>query len=81
MRRFVLVMVRVDKARHDDCSGAVDDFGVACGDRWCDFGNSLPVDQDVGLFEVAHPRVEAQHDTAAQENSALSAVADQALKI
>jgi hypothetical protein len=42
---------------------------------------SLPVDQDVGLFEVAHPRVEAQHDTAAQENSALSAVADQALEI
>jgi hypothetical protein len=74
-------MVRVDKARHDDCSGAVDDFGVACEDRWCDFGNSLPVDQDVGLFEVAHPRVEAQHDTAAQENSALPAVADQALEI
>jgi len=48
---------------------------------WCDFGNFLPVDQDVGLFEVAHPRVEAQHDTAAQENSALSAVADQALEI
>jgi hypothetical protein len=67
--------------RHDDCPRAVDDFGVACGDRWCDFGNSLPVDQDVGLFEVAHPRVEAQHDTAAQENSALSAVADQALEI
>jgi hypothetical protein len=74
-------MVRVDKARHDDCPGAVDDFGVACGDRRCDFGNSLAVDHDVGLFEVAHPRVEAQHDTAAQENSALSAVADQALEI
>ena len=81
LQRFVLVMVRGDEARHDDCSGAVDDLGVACGDRWCDFGNSLPVDQDVGLFEVAHPRVEAQHDTAAQENSALSAVADQALEI
>ena len=81
LQRFVLVMVRGDEPRHDDCSGAVDDFGVACGDRWCDFDNALPVDQDIGLFEVAHPRVEAQHDTAAQENSALSAVADQALEI
>src|SRR5215467_7152475 len=45
LQRFVLMMVRGDEARHDDCSGAVDDFGVACGDRWCDFGDSLPVDQ------------------------------------
>jgi hypothetical protein len=74
-------MVRGDEARHDDCAAAVDDFGVACGDRWRDFGNSLPVDQDVGPFEVAYPRVEAQHDAAAQENSALPAVADQALEI
>jgi hypothetical protein len=28
LQRFVLVMVRVDEARHDDCSGAVDDFGA-----------------------------------------------------
>ena len=79
LQGFVLVMVRVDEARHNDCSGAVDDFGVACGDRWCDFCNSLPVDQDVG--RVANPRVEAQYNTATQENSALSAVADQALEI
>jgi hypothetical protein len=81
LQRFVLVMVSGDEARHYDCSGAVDDFGVSCGDRWCDFGNSLPVDQDVGLFEVAHPRIEAQHGTAAQKNSALSAVTDQPLDI
>jgi hypothetical protein len=74
-------MVRVDEARHHDRSGAVDDFGVARGDRWGDLGNSLPVDQDVGLFEIAHPRLEAEHDTAAQENSALSAVTDEALEI
>src|SRR5262249_6510952 len=70
LQRFILVMVRGDEARHDDCSGAVDYFRVACRDRWGDFGNSLPIDQDVGLFKVAHPRVEAQHDTAAQDNSA-----------
>src|SRR5262249_55608516 len=34
LQGFVLVMVRVDEARHDDCPGAVDDFGAAGGDRW-----------------------------------------------
>ena len=41
----------------------------------------FPSIRTLAFFEVAHPRVEAKHDTAAQENSALSAVADQALEI
>jgi hypothetical protein len=71
----------MNEARHDDCAGAVDDFGVTCGDRWGDFNNSLAVDQDVRPCEVAHPRVKAQHDPGAQEYPALSAVTDQALEI
>jgi hypothetical protein len=74
-------MVRGDEAGHHDRSGAIDDFGVARRDRWCDLGNPLPVDEDVSLFEVPHSWIEAQHDAAAQKNSTLPSVADQALEI
>ena len=43
--------------------------------------NRLPVDQDVGLLEVAHSRVEAEHDAAPQQDAALPAVADEVLEI
>src|SRR4030095_13615281 len=62
-------------------SGAIDDFRVAGRDRRRDLDNLLPVDQDVGLLQVAYPRVEAQDDTATQQNSALSPVTDEALEI
>ena len=81
LQRLVLVMVRRDEARHDDRAGAVDDLGVARGHRWRDLDDLLPVDQDVGLFEVADSRVETEDDAAAQQDAALSPVADEALEI
>ena len=74
-------MVRGDEAGHDDRARAVDHFGVAGGDVGRDMGDHLAVDQDVGLLEVAHFRVEAEHDAPPQQDAALAAVADEVLKV
>ena len=68
-------MVRRDEAGHDDRARAVDDLGIARGYGWSDLGDPLPVDQDVGFFEVAHLRVEAEHDASPEQDVALAAVA------
>ena len=46
-----------------------------------DVGDHLSVDQDVGLLEVAHLRVEAEHDAAPQQDAAPAAVADEVLEV
>ena len=74
-------MVRGDEAGHDDRARAIDDLGVAGGDVGRDLGDQLSVDQDVGLLEVAHLRVEAEHDASPQQDAAPAAVADEALRV
>ena len=81
LQRLVLVMVRGDEARHDDRARAIDHFGVGGGDVGRDIGDQLSVDQDVGLLEVAHLRVEAEHDASPQQDAALAAVADEVLEV
>ena len=80
LQNLVLVMVRGDEAGHDDSARAVDDLGVGSSDGRCYLRDRLAVDQDVGLLEVAHLRVECEHDTAAQQNAALPSVADEVLR-
>ena len=73
------MMVGRDEARHDDGARAIDHFGIGRRDRGRDLRDCLPVDEDVGLFEVADLRVETEDDAAAQQDGPLAAVADQTL--
>ena len=74
-------MVRGDEAGHDDRARAFDDLRIGGGEVGPDRGDLGLVDQDVGLLEVAHPRVEAEHDASPQQDAASPAVADQTLRV
>ena len=52
---------------------------IAGGEVWADGCDRLAVDQDVGLFEVADLRVEAEHDAAAQQHTPF-AIRDDSLR-
>jgi hypothetical protein len=52
---------------------------IASGDIGRHERDRLSVDQDVGLLEVAHLRVECEHDSAAQQGAPSAAVTDQVL--
>src|SRR5437667_11365053 len=74
-------MVRGNKPGHDDSARAVDDLGVGGGNVGRNFGDRLPVDQNVGLLEVSQPGVEGEHDTSSQHNAAPPPIPDESLKL
>ena len=46
-----------------------------------DLRDRLSIDQDVGVLEVAHLRIEREHDATAQEDAALASIPDQILRL
>ena len=64
---FVLVVVGADEARHHDHAPAVDLPGTGV-DVGADCYDLLAFDQHVGLFEIAHRRIEREHDAALQQD-------------
>src|SRR5262249_12872655 len=66
-RRFELVMMRVDEARHDDAAGGIDLRRAARLQVGSDSQNLLALDQHVGAREVAHLRIHRHHRAAADD--------------
>ena len=66
-RGLELVVVRVDEAGHDDAPARVDDVGGARRQVRSDGKDGLALDQDVGLGEIAHPRVHRHHRAATND--------------
>ena len=73
---LILVVVRVDKSRHDDHIGAVDDLAV-CAEVRADGLDLGSFDQHIGLFQVAPSRVHGQDHAAFKNGNAfVAAVVD-----
>jgi hypothetical protein len=65
---LVLVVVRVDKPWHDDHAPGIHDVSRRL-DLRPHHGDLGPLDQHVGLLEVAYRRVHREHDTALDQNA------------
>ena len=66
------MVVGVDEAGHHDAVGGVDHRDGLVGDRDAgpDLADLAVLDQDVGLREIAHLRIEAQHHPALEKDAA-----------
>ena len=64
-RRLELVMMCIDEARHDNASPRINHSGAAGAQVGTNGHDFLPLDQHVGLGEIAHLRVHRHHMPAA----------------
>jgi hypothetical protein len=66
--RFELMMMRVDKARHDDLAGRVDDRGIGGIDIDANRRNATVLDQNVAVSEIADSIVHGKRGAALDED-------------
>src|SRR5207248_1560531 len=66
-RRLPRMAVRVDKARHHDHPGRVDDFRVGDVEAPADLDDLAVVDEDVAVRDVAHLRVHRDDEAIADQ--------------
>ena len=64
------MVMGVDEAGHDNVVRCVDNQSRAAGiEVGAECRDLLAFDQNIGLFEIPHLRVEAQHDSSPQKDS------------